>query len=342
MRPSRITLARHPVGLPTASDFSSTTFDLPPLEPGQVLLRVIYLSLDPYVRGRLSDAKSYASGIPLGGTIIGETVCEVLESEHDAFATGDLVLSESGWQTHDIVDGSALRRVDPSVAPISTALGVLGMPGFTAYAGLLEIGHPQYGETVVVAAATGPVGSAVGQIARIKGARAVGIAGGADKVRALREHFGFDAAVDHRSPEFREQLKEATPNGVDVYFENVGGEVGDAVIRRMNVHGRIPLCGLVAEINDTGAGSGPDRLSTFLRRALVKRLTVQGFLQAQFLPTHHARFVDEMSAWIRGGEIRYLEDVADGLDNAVDAFVGMLTGRNFGKALVRVSPDPTS
>ncbi len=261
MTVTQIRLAKRPEGEPDDSCFTVVTHDEPP-EPadGQVLLRVVYLSLDPYMRGRMSAAKSYADPVEVGDVLVGGTVCEVISSRHPDHAAGDFVLSYSGWQTHALADGSRLRKLDPSVVPLSTALGVLGMPGFTAYAGLLEIGKPQEGETVVVAAATGPVGSAVGQIAKLKGARAVGIAGGPDKCRALIEEFGFDAAVDHRSPTFAADLKAAVPDGVDVYFENVGGHVAAEVFKRMNLYGRVPVCGLVANYNATSAPEGPDRL----------------------------------------------------------------------------------
>jgi NADPH-dependent curcumin reductase CurA len=221
---------------------------------------------------------------------------------------------------------------------VSTALGVLGMPGFTAYAGLLEIGRPQLGETVVVAAATGPVGSAVGQIAKIKGARAVGIAGGPEKVRALTEEFGFDVALDHRSPSFRDDLAAATPDGIDVYFENVGGPVADAVNRRLNRYARVPVCGLVANYNATSAPEGPDRLPGYLSRILTQSLTVRGFIQSEFEPTLFHPFLADMGEWVRAGRVRYREDVVQGLESAPEAFRGLLVGRNFGKLLIEVSP----
>ena len=335
---TQIRLAARPVGEPQHSDFETTTEELPELADGQVLLRTLYLSLDPYMRGRMSDAKSYAEPVPIGGAMVGATVCEVVESRSERRAVGDVVLAYTGWQTYAVADARATRRLDPEVAPVQTALGVLGMPGFTAYAGLLEIGRPQPGETVVVAAATGPVGSAVGQIARIKGARAVGIAGGEEKTRALIEDFGFDAAVDHRAPDFEEQLAAATPDGVDVYFENVGGPVGAAVVRRLNKLARMPVCGLVADYNATEVPAGPDRLPGFMGRVLRLSLTVRGFIQDEFVPTHHEAFLREMGAWVAEGRVRYREDVVDGLENAPEAFRGLLTGRNFGKLIIKVAP----
>jgi NADPH-dependent curcumin reductase CurA len=285
----------------------------------------------------MSDAKSYADPVEIGGVLVGGTVCEVVESRSQDRAVGDVVLAYTGWQTHAVVPARQTRRLDPDVAPVQTALGVLGMPGFTAYAGLLAIGRPQPGETVAVAAAAGPVGSAVGQIARLRGARTVGIAGGEEKGRVLTEEYGFDAAVDHRAPDFREQLIAATPDGVDVYFENVGGPVADAVTRRLNRFARIPVCGLVAGYNATEAPPGPDRLPAFMGRVLTLSLTVRGFIQDEFVPSHHEDFLREMGGWVADGSVRYREDVVDGLEAAPEAFRGLLTGRNLGKMLVRVA-----
>lgn len=341
MKSTQIRLAARPVGEPDDSCFETATVDLPALADGQVLLRTVYLSLDPYMRGRMSTAKSYAKPVEFGGVMVGGTVSEVLESRYAGLSAGDFVLSYSGWQSHEVADGRRLRKLDPQAAPISTAVGVLGMPGFTAYAGLLEIGRPQPGETVVVAAATGPVGSAVGQIARLKGARAVGIAGGPQKCRALLDEFGFDAAVDHRSPDFVAQLDAAVPDGIDVYFENVGGPVADAVFRRLNTHARVPVCGLVANYNATSAPEGPDRLPGFMSLVLTRSLTVRGFIQSEFTESHGRDFLREMSQWVREGSVRYREDVVDGIENAPEAFRGLLRGTNFGKLLVRVGGDPT-
>jgi len=337
MQTTQVRLAARPHGVPMPDDFETVSVDLPPLEDGQVLLEVRYLSLDPYMRGRMSEAESYAAPVPVGGVMLGGTVCQVVESRSADRQVGDWVLSYSGWQTHAVADARHARRLDPDAAPVSTALGVLGMPGFTAWAGLLLLGRPQPGETVVVAAATGPVGSAVGQIARLKGARAVGIAGGPDKCRALLGELGFDAAVDHRAPDFRDRLADAVPGGIDVYFENVGGEVLRAVERHLNLYARIPVCGLVSGYNATTAPEGPDRLPGFMRRVLTKSLTVRGFIQSEFEQEHFGAFLEEMSAWVRDGQVVYREDVTEGLDNVVEAFTGMLAGRNFGKTLVRVS-----
>jgi NADPH-dependent curcumin reductase len=340
MQTTQVLLARRPVGEPQDDDFELVTRDLPAPQDGELLLRVVYLSLDPYMRGRMSAVKSYAEPVEVGGVIEGGTVCEVLESRHPDFNAGDVVLSHSGWQSHAVSHGRRVRRLDPARAPISTAVGVLGMPGFTAYAGLREIGRPQPGETLVVAAAAGPVGSAVGQIARLRGARAVGIAGGPDKCAALVDDFGFDAAVDHRAADFGQRLADAVPNGVDVYFENVGGSVAEAVVPLLNEFARIPVCGLVAHYNETEVPEGPNRLPGFMRQVLTKSLTVRGFIQREFARTLFPDFLTEMSAWVADGSVRYREDVVTGLENAPEAFRGLLRGRNFGKLLVEVGPPP--
>jgi NADPH-dependent curcumin reductase CurA len=341
VRATQVRLAERPEGEPGDSTYSFTHDEVPDPADGELLLRVVYLSLDPYMRGRMSAAESYATPVEVGDVLVGGTVSEVVSSRHPDYAAGDLVLSYAGWRTHAISNGRGLRKLDPSVAPISTALGVLGMPGFTAYAGLLEIGRPKPAETVVVAAATGPVGSAVGQVAKVKGARAVGIAGGPHKCRALLDELGFDAAVDHRSETFAEDLAAAVPDGVDVYFENVGGAVTRQVLRHVNLYARMPVCGLVATYNATTAPPGPDRLPGFMGLVLRKSLTVRGFIQGEFTASHGKDFLRDMSRWVADGSVRYREHVVEGLENAPEAFRGLLAGRNFGKLLVRVGDDPT-
>jgi len=332
----QILLASRPVGRPSPDNFEFVQTPIPSPGEGQVLLKIRYLSLDPYMRGRMSAAKSYAASVEIGQVMEGGTVAEVLESRHPDYAAGDMVLSYSGWQAHALSDGTDLRKLDPQQAPVTTALGVLGMPGFTAYAGLLTLGQPKPGETVVVAAASGPVGATVGQIARIKGARAVGIAGGSDKCALVREAFGFDVALDHRSPTFAEELQAACPDGIDVYFENVGGKVWDAVFPLLNTFARIPVCGLVAQYNSTGPFDGPDRLPILMRDVLTKSLTIRGFIQREFHAQRPA-FYREMAQWIAEGRVKYQEDIVDGLESAPEAFIGMLEGRNFGKLIVQVS-----
>ncbi|MFL4995757.1 MAG: NADP-dependent oxidoreductase [Microvirga sp.] len=332
----QILLASRPVGRPSPDNFEFVQTPIPSPGEGQVLLKIRYLSLDPYMRGRMSAAKSYAASVEIGQVMEGGTVAEVLESRHPDYAAGDMVLSYSGWQAHALSDGTDLRKLDPQQAPVTTALGVLGMPGFTAYAGLLTLGQPKPGETVVVAAASGPVGATVGQIARIKGARAVGIAGGPDKCALVRDAFGFDVALDHRSPTFAEELQAACPDGIDVYFENVGGKVWDAVFPLLNTFARIPVCGLVAQYNSTGPFDGPDRLPILMRDVLTKSLTIRGFIQREFHAQRPA-FYREMAQWIAEGRVKYQEDIVDGLESAPEAFIGMLEGRNFGKLIVQVS-----
>ena len=262
---TRIVLASRPQGRPKPDDFRIESVAVAEPGEGELLLQILYLSLDPYMRGRMNAAKSYAKPVEIDGVMEGGTVARVVRSRNAGFAEGDIVLSHSGWQGFALSDGVGLRKLDPAAAPLTTALGVLGMPGFTAYAGLLTIGQPKAGETVVVAAASGAVGSAVGQIARIKGARAVGIAGGADKCAFVRQELGFDAVVDHRAENFAEQLKAACPDGIDIYFENVGGPVWDAVFPLLNEFARVPVCGLIAQYN-TIATSNADRLPTLMQQ----------------------------------------------------------------------------
>ena len=280
--------------------------------------------------------KSYAKPVEIGGGMEGGGFGRGGASNIPDYRPGDYVLARTGWQTHLVVGDANVRKLDPAAAPLSTALGVLGMPGFTAYAGLLSIGRPAQGETVVVAAASGAVGSAVGQIARIKGARAVGIAGGPKKCAYVRDELGFDAVVDHRAPDFPAQLAAACPKGVDVYFENVGGAVWDAVHPLLNTFARVPVCGLIAQYN-AGPPAGADRLPGVIRDILSKSLTVRGFIQYEFID-QTADFQRDMGRWIREGRVRYREDFIDGLENAPQGLIGLLEGANFGKLVVRVAP----
>lgn len=332
----KVLLASRPVGKPTVNDFKITSDTVEAPNDGEVLLEILYLSLDPYMRGRMSDAKSYAKPIEIGSVMEGGTVARVKTSRHPNFKEGDVVLSHSGWQSYAIAKGDNLRKLDPSLAPVSTALGVLGMPGFTAYAGLLTLGKPKSGETVVVAAASGAVGSVVGQIARIKGARAVGIAGGAEKCAFVKKELGFDAVVDHHSANFAAELAEACPDGIDVYFENVGGKVWDAVFPLLNTFARVPVCGLIAQYNQKpGELAGPDRFPATMRDILTKSLTIRGFIQNEFV-AQFPEFYQQAAGWIKDGALRYREDIVDGLEAAPEAFMGLLEGKNFGKLLVKV------
>lgn len=336
MLTSRIALRSRPHGEPIDDNFLREEVELSAAGQEEVELETLYLSLDPYMRGRMSDAPSYAPPVELGQTMVGGTVSRVLHAPGGQFSSGDIVSGYAGWQSHSVEQAAHLRKVDTGSAPLSTALGVLGMPGFTAYAGLLQIGAPQQGETVVVAAASGPVGSAVGQIARLRGARAVAVVGGPEKVAYCRE-IGFDDAVDHRSDTFRQDLAQAAPDGIDVYFENVGGAVWSAVLPLLNMYARVPVCGLVSGYNATSLPEGPDRSGQLMGMVLRKSLTLRGFIQTEFVREHYKDFEREMSAWVASGEVKYREDVVDGLDNAVDAFRGMLTGKNFGKVVVKVA-----
>jgi NADPH-dependent curcumin reductase CurA len=333
---TRVLLASRPLGEPTETNFRIEQMPVPSPGAGEMLLRTLWLSLDPYMRGRMSDAPSYAAPVQVGQVMEGRTVSEVIASNLDGYKPGDIVLSPSGWQTHALSQGKLARKIDPSIAPISTALGVLGMPGMTAYTGLSEIGQPKAGETVVVSAASGAVGSLVGQIARIKGARAIGIAGGPAKCRYVTDELGFDACIDHRAPHMAAQLKAACSNGIDVYFENVGGAVFEAVFPLLNSFARIPVCGQIATYNATQWPAGELRVSQLTREILTKRLTLRGFIVGDFA-VRQPDFLRDVSAWLREGRIKYREDVVDGLDKAPQALIGLLRGENFGKLLVRVA-----
>lgn len=335
----RIVLNSRPVGAPTPENFRIEEAPIAAPATGEVLLRTLYLSLDPYMRGRMSDGPSYAAPVALGEVMVGGTVSRVESSNHPDFKPGDLVLGQSGWQSLALSDGNGLNKLDAAMTHPSLALGVLGMPGFTAYMGLLDIGQPKAGETVVVAAASGAVGSVVGQIAKLKGCHVVGIAGGADKCRYVVDELGFDACIDHRSPDLKQQLASACPKGIDVYFENVGGTVFDAVLPLLNTKARVPVCGLIAHYNDTALPLGPDRLGLLTRTLLVKRIKMQGFIIFDDYAHRYGEFFAEMSQWLKDGKIKFREDVIDGLENAPQAFIGLLEGKNFGKLVVRVARD---
>lgn len=334
----RVILKSRPVGAPTVDNFYLDEATIPVPASGQVLLRSLYLSLDPYMRGRMSDAASYAASVAIGDVIVGSTVSRVEKSQHVDFKVGDLVLAYSGWQDYAISDGIGVIKLDAHLEHPSLVLGVLGMPGFTAYMGLLDIGQPKAGDTVVVAAASGGVGSAVGQIAKLKDCRVVGIAGGPDKCRTVVEEFGFDLCIDHHSDDFAKQLALACPNGIDVYFESVGGAVFDAVLPLMNTASRIPVCGLIAQYNKTALPPGPDRLGQLMQTLLTKRIKMQGFIIFDDYGDRYAEFFTQMSAWIKDGKVKFREDVVDGLEHAPEAFIGLLEGKNFGKLLIRIHP----
>ena len=335
----RIVLAARPSGAPKPDDFRLEQADIPTPGADEFLVEVIWLSLDPYMRGRMDDAKSYAQPVPIGGVMEGQGVGRVIASNNPKYQTGDYVLGGYGWQTHAISDGTGARKLDPKDAPISTALGVMGMPGLTAFVGLNDHGRPQTGETLVVSAASGAVGSLVGQLGKLQGLHVVGVAGGPEKCAYVTDELGFDACIDHRSDDLRAQLETACPNGIDIYYENVGGKTLEAVIPQMNTAGRIPLCGMIAWYSGAGAPD-PTFAQKLWRSILVKRLSVRGFIIFDHYDRYPA-FVKEVGGHLRSGKIKYRESVTTGLENAPTAFMSLLEGGNFGKQLVQIKDDPT-
>jgi NADPH-dependent curcumin reductase CurA len=329
----QITVAARPVGMPQPSDFRLEESPMPSPGGGEVLVQALYLSVDPYMRGRLTGVTTYARGLELGEVMVGGVVGRVLESNDPRCSAGDIVEGMLGWQEFGVAPAKSLRRIDPADGPISSALYVLGMPGLTAYFGLLEICRPQPAETVVVSGAAGAVGSLVGQIARIKRCRVIGIAGSNEKVRFLTEDLGFDAAFNYReTPDYAAKLKELCPKGVDVYFDNVGGAITDAVMRRIATHARVAVCGQISQYNSVAPETGPRWLS----QLVVKQAKVEGFLVSQFA----ARFetgIKQLSTWLKEKRLQYREDIVDGLENAPQAFIRMLEGKNIGKQLVKVA-----
>ncbi|NUU66398.1 NADP-dependent oxidoreductase [Enterobacteriaceae bacterium BIT-l23] len=335
----RWVLASRPEGAPVAGNFRLERGPVPEPGQGEVLLRTVWLSLDPYMRGRMSDAPSYAPPVQLGEPMPGGTVCRVVTSHHPDYQAGDWVLSYSGWQDYQLSDGSGLVGLGDNPSHPSWALGVLGMPGFTAYMGLLDIGQPKAGENLVVAAATGPVGATVGQIGKLKGCRVVGVAGGEEKCRYAVETLGFDQCLDHRAPDFAEQLAKACPQGIDIYYENVGGKVFDAVLPLLNTSARVPVCGLVSGYNATQLPPGPDRLALLMGTILKKRIRMQGFIIGQDYGHRIDEFRRDMIPWVQQGKIHYREMVIEGLEQAPQGLIDLLEGKNFGKVVVRVGAD---
>ncbi len=333
----RIVLNERPVGLPDANTLRMETSEVPTPGEGEMLVRTVFLSLDPYMRGRMNDAKSYAEPVAIGGVMTAQVVGQVVISNLNGFEPGDYVLSGSGWQDYAISDGTQVINLGKSPQNPSWALGILGMPGYTAYAGLLKIGEPKPGETVVVAAATGPVGATVGQIAKLKGCRVVGIAGGADKCAHVVENLGFDACIDHRADDFAAQLASACPEGIDVYFENVGGKVLYAVLPLLNPFARIPVCGIVAWYNLTDLPDGPDMGPNIMGTLLRMKVKMQGFIIFDSFPQSvYHEFSRDMTGWIKDGSVKYKEHMVEGLENAPEALNQLLQGGNFGKMVVNV------
>ncbi|MCG6274006.1 NADP-dependent oxidoreductase [Vibrio vulnificus] len=333
----QIVLASRPVGAPTAENFALKQSDIPTPAQGEMLLRSVYLSLDPYMRGRMSDAKSYAEPVGIDEVMVGGTVCQVEVSNHAEFEVGEWVLAYTGWQDYASSNGEGLIKLGKQPSHPSYALGVMGMPGFTAYMGLLDIGQPKEGDTLVVAAATGAVGSMVGQIGKLKGCRVIGIAGGEEKCQFAKETLGFDECIDHKATDFAEQLAKVCHNGIDIYFENVGGKVFDAVMPLLNTGARIPLCGLISQYNATSLPEGPDRMSMLMAQLLIKRIKMQGFIIFDDYGHRYGEFAADMSQWLAQGKIHYREHLVQGLENAPDAFIGLLEGKNFGKMVVQTN-----
>lgn len=332
----RWVLASRPVGEPVQENFRLEQQAIPEPQAGQLLLQTLYLSIDPYMRGRMSEAKSYAPPVALGEVMVGGTVSRVIASHHPDYAVGELVMAYTGWQEYALSDGKGLFRLGELAQP-SLALGVLGMPGFTAYMGLLDIGQPQAGETVVVAAASGAVGAVVGQIAKLRGCRVVGIAGGAEKCRYVVEELGLDACLDHKVPDLPARLAAACPQGIDVYFENVGGKVFDAVLPLLNTKARVPVCGLIAHYNATALPAGPDRLPLLAATLLKQRIRMQGFIIFDDYGHRYPEFLQQMGPWVAEGKIRVREDRVSGLEAAPQALIGVLRGENFGKCVVHLA-----
>ncbi|EIO3979884.1 NADP-dependent oxidoreductase [Vibrio vulnificus] len=333
----QIVLASRPVGAPTADNFVLTQSDIPTPAQGEMLLRSVYLSLDPYMRGRMSDAKSYAEPVGIDEVMVGGTVCQVEASNHAEFEVGEWVLAYTGWQDYALSNGEGLIKLGKQPSHPSYALGVMGMPGFTAYMGLLDIGQPKEGDTLVVAAATGAVGSMVGQIGKLKGCRVIGIAGGEEKCQFAKDTLGFDECIDHKAADFAEQLEKVCHNGIDIYFENVGGKVFDAVMPLLNTGARIPLCGLISQYNATSLPEGPDRMSMLMAQLLIKRIKMQGFIIFDDYGHRYGEFAADMTQWLAQGKIHYREHLVQGLENAPDAFIGLLEGKNFGKMVVQTN-----
>ena len=329
----QITLAARPVGFPKEADFKLIETPVPTPNDGEMLVKILYLSVDPYMRGRMNDAKSYAQPVQIGEVMVGGAVGKIIESNHPNFQAGEFVSGNFGWQSYAISDGAGVSKIDASLAPISTSVGVLGMPGMTAYFGLLAICNPQPGETVVVSGAAGAVGSLVGQIAKIKGCRVIGIAGSDEKVDWLVNELGFDAAFNYKTEtNYISKLRELCPNGIDAYFDNVGGPITDAVLLNLNTKARISICGQISQYNLEKPEMGPRLLGMLL----MKQARAEGFLVFQFAD-RYAEGMQQMAEWIKQGKIKYREEFAEGIENTPRAFIEMLNGKNTGKQLVKIA-----
>lgn len=330
----KVTLKSRPDGYPALSDFELLEQPIPQPQEGEALIRTIWLSLDPYMRGRMRDTASYAPSVQVGDVIVGGVVGQVIESRTPAFAVGEIVEGPLGWQEYATSDGRNLRRIDTALGPLSTALGVLGMPGMTAYFGFLDICEPKPGETVVVSAASGAVGQVVGQIAKIMGCYVVGTAGTPEKVDYIVNELGFDAGINYKTEDVREALAAACPLGIDIYFDNVGGHVTDAVMENLADFARISVCGQISQYNVEEPELGPRNM----RMLITHQARMEGFLVFQF-QNRHELGRQRIARWIREGKLKYREDVVEGIENAPRAFIGMMRGENFGKLLVKVSDE---
>ncbi|GGK59227.1 NADP-dependent oxidoreductase [Rufibacter glacialis] len=332
MEATQIVLASRPKGTPNQENFRFENITLPTLQAGEVRLEPLYISVDPYMRGRMNDAKSYTPPFQVGAPLEGGVVAKVVESKSEALASGDVVLGALPWATQAIAEAKKLQKIDTNLAPASYYLGILGMPGLTAYFGLLDIGQPKEGETVVVSGAAGAVGMVVGQIAKLKGCRVVGLAGSDEKAELLQKEFGYDAVINYKTTQnLRTDLKAACPNGVDVYFDNVGGEITDAVISLINFHARLIICGQIAHYNDQQPQQGP----RFLPLVLTRSALIKGFIVSNY----HARFpeaMQQLGTWVKEGKLKYQETIIDGFEQLPEAFLGLFTGQNQGKMLVKV------
>ncbi|WP_026480879.1 NADP-dependent oxidoreductase [Ahrensia sp. 13_GOM-1096m] len=333
----RYVLANRPKGEPNEDTLRLETSEIPTPAKNQMLLRNVFLSLDPYMRGRMSDAPSYAAPVEIGGVMVGGTVAQVVTSNIEAYSEGDWVVAFGGWQDYALSDGTGVINMGKDPQNPSWALGVLGMPGITAWAGLTQIGTPKAGETLVVAGASGPVGATVGQIGKILGLRVVGIAGGSEKCSHVTDTLGFDACIDYKASSFADDLKQAVPDGIDIYFENVGGDVFDAVLPLLNASARIPLCGLISQYNATSLPDGPDRMNYLMGQILRKRITMRGFIVFDDFGHLYPEFSKQMTGWVKEGKIKYREEMIEGLEQAPSAFIGLLRGEAFGKRVIKIA-----
>ncbi len=330
----RVLLKNRPIGWPTEDDFEIEVSQIPSIKEGEILLQTMWLSLDPYMRGRMNDAKSYADPVQIGAPMVGGAVAKVIESRSPMFSKNDIVEGRIGWQKYAVSSGIELRTIDKSLGPIQTAIGILGMPGLTAYFGFLDVCEPRPGDIVVVSAASGAVGQVVGQIAKIMGCTVIGTAGSDEKIKFILDELGFDYGINYKSDDISESLDKFCPDGIDIYFDNVGGELTDAVMERLRVGARISVCGQISQYNNSQLQLGPRNIGSLVR----SQAKMQGFLVHAY-SNKYPEGLDKMSKWIKEGKLKYKEDIVKGIENAPKTFIGMLNGENFGKTLIKVSDD---